>query len=587
MQRGPGDVAADRQRAPRAELGEEGCARPRRRGASRRRRRRPAARRSPRRRRGPRRRRSPARRPARTRSAARRSAIRSVSPSTCSAATAITIAPSSGTFAEAGGDVAAQLDEVQVGPDRGQLGPPAHGARGHGRARRQVGRAVRPISASAASRRRRKAPIAQRVVGDRREVLGRVHGDVGPAVEHGLLDLLDEDALAADGVQRDVLAAVTGRLDEHQLDVAPGRPPELVGHAPGPASGPAGCRGWPGARGSTRRLSGGRTGRSPRRRCARPAACRRRGAGARTGRAGAWRRSCGSAPRPPRARCRRGRPGGRRSGPARWLRTCSARSCSWATSGAAWRAVTSTLKRSTSSATIARTSSASADAQGEAAVGPVAQVVEVEQRDAGEPADRCGRRSGARRCRRSAAGAPGGGCRSTSSRVTTLCPDAVQATTTSHVRQRPRRRGRGRGPGRRRARPGGRRAAGVRLHTVISAAPAWCSAVATPTPISPAPTTSTLRPASEPEAVGDHLDGGVADRRRAAADGRLACGPACRRAGRGGTAGRASSARRRWPRATCHAARTWPRISLSPSTAESSPAATSKRCRAAASSCWL
>ena len=33
--------------------------------------------------------------------------------------------------------------------------------------------------------------------------------------------------------------------------------------------------------------------------------------------------------------------------------------------------------------------------------------------------------------------------------------------------------------------------------------------------------------------------------------------------------------------------RTWPRISLSPSTAESSPAATSKRCATAASSCWL
>ena len=34
--------------------------------------------------------------------------------------------------------------------------------------------------------------------GDRREVLGRVDGDVGPPVEHGRLHLLDEDALAAD-----------------------------------------------------------------------------------------------------------------------------------------------------------------------------------------------------------------------------------------------------------------------------------------------------------------------------------------------------------------------------------------------------
>ena len=40
-------------------------------------------------------------------------------------------------------------------------------------------------------------------------------------------------------------------------------------------------------------------------------------------------------------------------------------------------------------------------------------------------------------------------------------------------------------------------------------------------------------------------------------------------------------------RARSQAVRTWPRISLSPRTAESSPAATSKRCCAAASSCWL
>ena len=80
-----------------------------------------------------------------------------------------------------------------------------------------------------------------------REVLGRVHGDVGAPVEHGLLDLLDEHALAADRVQRHVLAAVAGRLDEHQLDVAPGRRGDRVGDGLRPAFGPAGCPGWPGA----------------------------------------------------------------------------------------------------------------------------------------------------------------------------------------------------------------------------------------------------------------------------------------------------------------------------------------------------
>ena len=79
------------------------------------------------------------------------------------------------------------------------------------------------------------------------------------------------------------------------------------------------------------------------------------------------------------------------------------------------------------------------------------------------------------------------------------------------------------------------------------------------------------------EPVGDHLDGGVADRRRAAADAvsvraRLPTLRAWRNS--------RSSVERTPPSslATCHAVRTWPRISLSPSTAESSPAATSKRC---------
>ena len=86
--------------------------------------------------------------------------------------------------------------------------------------------------------------------GDRGQVLGRVHGEVGPPVEHGLLDLLDEHALAAE-------LALSGasrrrspvRLDEHQL----GPQARMRGLRAGrrrarPASGPAGCRGWrPGA----------------------------------------------------------------------------------------------------------------------------------------------------------------------------------------------------------------------------------------------------------------------------------------------------------------------------------------------------
>ena len=132
--------------------------------------------------------------------------------------------------------------------------------------------------------------------GCRRQVLGRVHGDVGATVEHRLLDLLDEHALAADRVQRRRLIAVAGRLDEHELGRSPGqrrdrrrrRRAAWVARLRAPAGGqperPAA---------GARQLSRGRRGRSPRRRCARPAACRRRGAGAPTARAAAWRRSTG------------------------------------------------------------------------------------------------------------------------------------------------------------------------------------------------------------------------------------------------------------------------------------------------------
>ncbi len=66
-------------------------------------------------------------------------------------------------------------------------------------------------------------------MGERRQVLGRVHRGVGAAVEHGLLDLLDEHALAADHVQRNVALPIPGGLDEHELDLAPARGAQGVG----------------------------------------------------------------------------------------------------------------------------------------------------------------------------------------------------------------------------------------------------------------------------------------------------------------------------------------------------------------------
>ena len=52
------------------------------------------------------------------------------------------------------------------------------------------------------------------------EVLGGVHGQVRPPVEYRTLHLLDEDTLATDRVQGDVLAGVAGGLDEDEFDGA-------------------------------------------------------------------------------------------------------------------------------------------------------------------------------------------------------------------------------------------------------------------------------------------------------------------------------------------------------------------------------
>src|SRR3954451_10833245 len=46
-----------------------------------------------------------------------------------------------------------------------------------------------------------------------------MHGEVGAAVEHGLLHLLDEDAGASHRVDRDVGADVTAGGDDHELHV--------------------------------------------------------------------------------------------------------------------------------------------------------------------------------------------------------------------------------------------------------------------------------------------------------------------------------------------------------------------------------
>ena len=177
---------------------------------------------------------------------------------------------------QAGGDVAAELDEHEVRPRRRELGPPPHRSRGdrgtfgevgERRADQRVG-GVAPRHERADQQRRRRSPTAGPSPSARQR---------RPSLEHGLLDLLHEHALTADRVQRYVLATVAGRVDEHQLDDEAGA---TCRSASATASAWVLACALPRvARRSGRShgvVSRGRTGRARWRRCARPWACRRR-----------------------------------------------------------------------------------------------------------------------------------------------------------------------------------------------------------------------------------------------------------------------------------------------------------------------
>jgi hypothetical protein len=120
-----------------------------------------------------------------------------------------------------GGDVAPQAFEPEVRPRVRQLGPPAQRPAGHGRPRREVGegRAHQGVA--------HVGPLGhgtdhQAVRRQRRQVLGRVDCHVGPPLEHGGLDLLDEHPLAAQLPDGNVASAVAAGLDHHRLDLEAG-----------------------------------------------------------------------------------------------------------------------------------------------------------------------------------------------------------------------------------------------------------------------------------------------------------------------------------------------------------------------------
>ena len=85
--------------------------------------------------------------------------------------------------------------EHEVGPGGRELGPAAHRAGADRAPPGGMSSSVAPTSASRGSPRSGTAASTRPAAVVGRQVLGRVHRDVGPAVEHGLLHLLHEHAL--------------------------------------------------------------------------------------------------------------------------------------------------------------------------------------------------------------------------------------------------------------------------------------------------------------------------------------------------------------------------------------------------------
>ena len=444
-----------------------------------------------------------------------------------------------------------------------------------------------PISASAGSRRAHEGADRQRLVGTRRQVLGRVHGDVGAAVEDGVLDLLDEHALAADRVQRHVLAAVAGRLDEHELGRAVRSPRQRVGDGLGLGPRLRAARGWPGAArrhgGAQRRSNRSLTAAALRSPWGVPASWRRRTDGscrslATMARVSASTASRSASSRPasrPAKRAssrgadllgpvvqlgdeRRGLAGRDLDGNARPLRR-------------RWRGPRSASPDRCASPDRPSRARSSRSSNG----------------DAGELGDARGRRIGARRCRRSATG-DRARCRvRRRARRDHALAGRRAGDDDVGTRRARRRRDRGRRPGHRPARRARRRAAGVRLHDddLTGRRP---GAVRWPRPRPSRrrrPRARCARPATPRRSAAISTAAWLID----AVPRPMAVSVRARLPTRTAWRKSRSSVERTPPSswATCHAVRTWPRISLSPSTAESRPAATSKRCWAAASSCWL
>ena len=125
-----------------------------------------------------------------------------------------------------------------------QLRPAAEAPRSHPRSPRQlVQRGVPPADEHVAGRRPRRHGRQQQpwdAFGG--QVLEAVDGQIGPALQHGPLDLLGEDALRADLADRsELLIAAGGQEDQLDLDaqlLQPGCNPVGLPTRQGAAAGP-------------------------------------------------------------------------------------------------------------------------------------------------------------------------------------------------------------------------------------------------------------------------------------------------------------------------------------------------------------
>ena len=117
-------------------------------------------------------------------------------------------------------DVAAQIDDPQIGPQPPHQRLAAQRRGADHRAARQLGEVARLAADEdvarvlARQKRREHQPVRQ----EGRHVLGRMHREVDAALEQRLLDLLGEQALAAGLGQRPVLDPVAGGADHLDLD---------------------------------------------------------------------------------------------------------------------------------------------------------------------------------------------------------------------------------------------------------------------------------------------------------------------------------------------------------------------------------